>query len=201
VTEPPSRDAPLRLVLLGAPGSGKGTQGGALADRFGIRHVSSGELLRRHVARGSELGHRASGYLERGELVPDDLVMAVMADELAAADSAGGYVVEGFPRTVAQAEGAKMLPGGDGLAGDVVFLDVPDDIVRERLARRAGTGRVDDAHRDVIERRLRVFHAETEPLLDFYRQRGLLTTVDAVPPPDDVTAAILTALAARHRPA
>jgi adenylate kinase len=184
-----SRDSgPLRLVLLGAPGSGKGTQGEILADRFGAPHIASGELLR-HAAR-SDVGRQIAGYLDRGELVPDDLVVALMGDVLGEGGNSRGYILDGFPRNRAQAERLEALAPPEA----VVYLALPDEVARQRMARRATqAGRNDDADRRVIERRLRVFHAETEPLLDFYRERGLLTTVDASQAPEDVGAAILEA--------
>jgi adenylate kinase len=187
----------VKIVLLGAPGSGKGTQGEVLARHFRVPHVSSGELLRKHVASGSKLGVEASAFLARGELVPDDLVLTVVTDALRNAFEAGGYVLDGIPRTVAQAERAYALAQQTGLVADAaVYLDVADGVARERLAGRAGSGRLDDADRAVIERRLQVFHAQTQPLLDFYRERGILVTVDAVQPVAEVSRAILAALEA-----
>lgn len=186
----------MQLVLLGAPGSGKGTQGARLAQRFGIRHVSSGELLRRQVAEKSDLGRQVRDCLRRGELVPDDLVLAIVGDALVGAVKAGGYVLDGIPRTLAQAERAYELARPAGLGADaVVYLDVADDVARERLAARAGAGRVDDADPAVIERRLQVFHADTGPLLDFYRARGILIEIDGARPSDAVSRAISDALA------
>jgi adenylate kinase len=191
----------VHIVLLGAPGSGKGTQGDRLAAHFGVPHVSSGELLREHVASGSDLGRQVAYFLSRGELVPDDLVLAVVADALSGAFEAGGYVLDGIPRTLAQAERAYALAKPAGLLADaVVYLDVPDDVARERLAGRAETGRDDDADPAVIERRLQVFHADTGPLLDFYRGRGILRTVDAVQPVEAVSAAILEVLTGEPPP-
>jgi adenylate kinase len=176
-------------VLLGAPGSGKGTQGEVLAERLRVPHIASGELLR--DATRTEVGRQMTGYLDRGELVPDDLVVALMSDVLARAMDSGGYILDGFPRTRGQAERLETIAAPEA----VVYLVLPDDVARARMARRAGkAGRSDDADGGVIERRLRVFHAETEPLLDFYRDRGLLTTVDASQSPDVVSAAILEAL-------
>jgi adenylate kinase len=187
----------VQIVLLGAPGSGKGTQGDALAKHFGVPHVSSGELLRAHVASGSDLGRKVASYLSRGDLVPDDLVLTVVGDALSGAFDAGGYVLDGIPRTLAQAERAYALAKPVGLAADaVVYLDVADDVARERLAARAETGRDDDADPAVVERRLQVFHTDTDPLIDFYRERGILRTIDAVQPVDAVTKAILDALPA-----
>jgi adenylate kinase len=185
----------VQLVLLGAPGSGKGTQGAFLAHHFGVPHVSSGELLRAHVANDSDLGRQIAHVLSRGELVPDDLVLTVVGDALSGAVRGGGYVLDGIPRTVAQAERAYALAKPAGLVADaVIYLDAPDDVARERLAQRAGTGRSDDADPTVIERRLEVFHAETAPLLDFYGDRGILVVVDAVQSPDAVSRAIVDSL-------
>ncbi|MEY2422467.1 MAG: adenylate kinase [Acidimicrobiaceae bacterium] len=184
----------MRVILLGAPGSGKGTQGKALAERFGVRHVSTGDLLRAHIAESTELGREAAPYVKRGELVPDEIMLQVAGNAVGEAAREGGYVLDGFPRTLAQAERAYELAGpADVTADAVVYLAVPDDVVRERLAARAD-GRLDDADPNVIERRLQVFHGETEPLLDFYRNRDILVTVDAAQPPDDVTASMLAAV-------
>jgi adenylate kinase len=187
----------IRLLLLGAPGSGKGTQGPPLARRFGVPHLSSGELLREQVKAGTELGRQVSGALDRGELVPDEVIVALMREVLSSPATADGYMLDGFPRTVTQAEMAEgMLASTGGLDG-VVYLDLPDDAVRPRLAERATqAGRRDDDV-DVVERRLRVFHADTRPLLDYYRRRGLLIPVDATPAPGEVTAAIVAALGVR----
>jgi adenylate kinase len=187
----------MRLILLGAPGAGKGTQAAALADHFGVPHISSGELLRRQVAAGTELGREVARLLERGELAPDHLVVAVVDEALAHADRS--YVLEGFPRTASQARAAEARHGAR-FADAVVFLQVPDDVARQRLAGRTSDGRADDRDPEVIERRLRRFHADTEPLVEHYRSRGLLVTVDASPPPDAVTRAILAALAATTQP-
>ena len=183
----------MRLILLGAPGSGKGTQAAALADHFGVPHISSGELLRRQVAAATEVGREVASLLERGELAPDRLVVAVVDEALAHADRS--YILEGFPRTVSQAREAAARHGAR-FADAVVFLHVPDDVARQRLAWRTSDGRVDDRDPDVIERRLRRFHADTEPLVDYYRGRNLLVTVDDTPPPPAVTRAVLAALAA-----
>jgi adenylate kinase len=184
----------MRLVLVGPPGAGKGTQAEALAEHFGVPHISSGELLRRHVASGTALGREVTGYLDRGELAPDALVITVVDEALAGAGS--GYVLDGFPRTRSQAEKADARRDGE-LADAVVFLDLPDDAARHRLAQRLA-GRSDDRDRAVIERRLRTFHDETDPVVDYYRDRGKLVTVDAAQPPGAVTAAILAALAGRR---
>jgi adenylate kinase len=174
-------------MLLGPPGSGKGTQGEAVSRRFGIPVISSGELLRARVAEGQSVPPVVAAQQKRGELVSDDLVLGIVRDAIARAGR--GYILDGFPRTLAQAERDDTPP-----VDAVIHLDVPDDDVRERLARRAREGRADDADTDVVERRLRRYHGETEPLLDYYRRLGILTTVDASQPPEKVTAAILDAL-------
>lgn len=187
---PDDRVPTRRVVLLGAPGAGKGTQGTVLAERRGVPYLATGDLLRDHVARGTPLGQRVAGYLDRGELVPDDLIVDIVHDRLVALGD--GYVLDGFPRTVAQAEAAERLVPG-GLADVVVFLALPDDVARQRLAHRR-SGRSDDADGQTIEHRLQVFHDETEPLVAHYRARGLLRPVDADQPPDTVLAAIESVL-------
>ena len=188
---PPSSSPP-RIVLVGAPGAGKGTQGPVLAERLGVVYLATGDVLRSEVACDSGLGRRVAVYLDGGELVPDDLIVDVVVDRLA---PDAGYVLDGFPRTVAQADTAEQrVPGG--LTHAVVFLTLPDDVARGRLAQR-DQGRSDDADPSTIEHRLRVFHAETEPLLDWYRARGVLHAVDATHPPEAVLAAIESALAIR----
>lgn len=188
----------MKLVLLGAPGSGKGTQGVALAQRFGVPHVSSGQLLRQHVEAQTDYGRQVQAFLATGDLAPDDLVLSVVGDALIGAVKAGGYVLDGIPRTLAQAQRAYVLAQPADLVADaVVYLDVSDVVSRARLAGRAGSHRADDADPAVIERRLQVFHAETRPLLDFYRERGILVAVDGTQEAALVSAAIFDALAHR----
>ncbi len=192
-----------RVVLIGAPGSGKGTQGPPLAWKLGVPYLATGDLLRDEVARGTDLGREVAACLDRGELVPDDLMVgAVVArlTELAGRAGDGGYVLDGFPRTVAQAEAAdRRLPGG--LADQVVFLTLPDDVARDRLTHR-GQGRSDD-EAATIEHRLRVFHDETEPLLHHYRHRAgggdgpTLHEIDATHPRDDVLTTLTSAVGSK----
>ena len=177
----------MRLVLLGAPGSGKGTQGALLAQRLGVPLVSTGELLRAQAAAGTDIGQKVRTYLDRGDLVPDDVLLAALDAALRSTMTAGGYVLDGFPRTLAQARHAEEVAAPDA----VIHLAVPDDVARRRLAGRAGTNRTDDTDPEVIERRLRRYHSQTVPLLDFYRERGILHTIDAAQPPEAVSAAIM----------
>jgi adenylate kinase len=178
---------PVRLALLGKSGAGKGTQAAALARLLQVPLVSLGDILRRRAAGPGPTSRRLAQLMERGELVPDDLVLEVVR---AAVEAAGdrGYILDGFPRTEAQAR-ADAVP-----IDTVVSLELPDDVARERLTRRAADGRTDDADTEAIDRRLRQFATDTAPLIDLYRGRGILTTVDATAPPDEVSAAILDAL-------
>ena len=186
----------MRLILLGAPGAGKGTQGVRLADHYGVAHVASGDILRANVAEGTPLGKRVAAFVAAGELVPDDLVLAVVGRAVGEAMETGGYLLDGFPRTLAQAEKAyELAKEGDITADAVLFLDVPDEVAIERLVDRSATsGRVDDASTEVIRHRLEVFHDQTYPLLDFYRQNDRLVTIDASAPPDEVFASIVKTL-------
>lgn len=181
-------------MLLGPPGSGKGTQGPVVARHLGVPYVATGDLLRREVESGSDLGRRVAAVLDRGDLVDDDVMVDLLAGAVGHSDSSG-YVLDGFPRTLAQAESIER-PGAPVPAPEaVVHLALPDAVVRSRLAGRAGDqSRTDDADPAVVERRLQVYDEQTAPLLDHYRRRGVLVTVDAGRPVDDVTAAILAVL-------
>ena len=189
----------MRLILLGAPGAGKGTQGVRLAAHYRVAHVSSGDILRQHVAEGTELGKKIAASVAAGELVPDELVLAVIGRAVAEAMETGGYLLDGFPRTLAQAEQAYAGATRANVAAHaVLYLAVPDEVAAERLRDRSATsGRVDDASDEVIRHRLEVFHRETMPLLDFYRENERLITIDATPPPDEVAAAIIEAVDAK----
>jgi adenylate kinase len=186
----------MRLTMLGGPGSGKGTQGERLAEHFGVPHIASGDLLRAQVGAGTELGQQVTGHLDAGRLVPDELVFnLVLPAVLAAMEKAGGYVLDGFPRSVGQAVRMEELtaPVGAQLQR-VVFLAVPEaDLVQRLLDRAAEAGRSDDTLK-VITDRLRVFQSETEPLVDYYRARGMLRTVAGNQPADEVTEQILAVL-------
>lgn len=188
----------MRLVLLGPPGAGKGTQGEALAHRYGVTHISSGELFRQQIAADTPLGRKVRQYLADGLLVPDDLVFDLIGAAVSqSVASAGGYVLDGFPRTLAQAERAHDMAAQAGVVADaVVLLVLPDDIARQRVLGRAdgADSRIDDHDRAVIDRRLAVYHAETEPLIDFYQRRGVLATIDASGTPEQVTSAAIEAI-------
>jgi adenylate kinase len=206
----------MRLVLLGPPGAGKGTQAGRLADRLGAALISTGDIFRRNADEGTELGRVAQGYMSRGELVPDDVVVAMVAEALEGAGQ--GFVLDGFPRNIAQAEALERRLEELGLPLDLVlaFLIDDDEVVRRIAGRRvclscqtpyhvetfppkrAGAcdvcgGRVvqrDDDREEVVRRRLEVYHASTKPLIDFYGARGLLREVDGSGPQDEVAARV-----------
>jgi adenylate kinase len=186
--------AAMRVVLLGAPGSGKGTQGRQLAQRFGVPHIASGDLLRAEVRARTELGRLVAGYLDSGQLVPDDLVFDLVLPVVLAAAQAGGYFLDGFPRSVAQAVRAESaLAASDAAPQRVIFLAVEERLLVSRLLERASAGRSDDTA-DVIADRLRVFEFETRPLIEHYRARGLLREVPADQPAEHVTTAIVEVL-------
>jgi adenylate kinase len=171
----------MRLLLIGAPGAGKGTQAERLAKRFGIAHISSGDLLRQHVRDQTSLGRTIKSYVGNGDLVPDAVVMDMLRKPVAAAAEAGGYVLDGFPRTVEQAKAS--FPTAHALGAEVqaaVHLDVArEELVRRLLSRRRGT----DDTEAVIEHRLQVYLEKTVPLLEYYAGREWMFTVDGAQPP------------------
>jgi len=203
----------LVVVLLGAPGAGKGTQGELLARLFGLDRLSTGDLLRREIASSSDLGRLAHSYMSEGSLVPDDVILSVMKHYFARHPDSG-VLLDGFPRTVAQAEGLEHLI--DGRLMKVVSIDVPERMVIQRLSLRRvcrSCGRLynpattampvdlrcdcggvlyqrDDDRLETITRRLQVYHHQTEPLIEFYNRRGSLVKVDGSGSPDEVFAQI-----------
>jgi adenylate kinase len=182
----------MRLLLIGAPGSGKGTQAEFLVQRYGITHISSGDLLRQHVREQTALGRQIKSYLDRGDLVPIGIVLDMLRKPVVAAVEAGGYVLDGFPRTVEQAQAS--FPTAHALGAEVqaaIHLDVPrDELVRRLLAR----GRGSDDTEEVIEHRLQVYLDQTVPLLEYYAGREWMFAVDGAQPPDAVHQEIVTRL-------
>jgi adenylate kinase len=174
----------MRMLLIGAPGAGKGTQAEMIAERFGIAHISSGDLLRKHVTENTTIGRAAKEYLARGDLVPDSIVLDMLRKPVVAASEAGGYVLDGFPRTVEQARVAYEAAQELGVAVEVaVYLEVPAAELTRRLLAR---GRGKDDTPDVIAHRLEVFEARTRPMLDYYAQRAELITVNGARPAPEV---------------
>ncbi len=170
---------PRNLLLLGAPGAGKGTQAIRLAARLGVPHVSTGDLLRAAVAAGTALGREAKAFMDRGELVPDSVVIAVAVERLGHADAKQGFVLDGFPRTVAQAEALDSALARLGMQLDrCAALEVGEEELVARLHKRAQIeGRSDDDE-VIIRNRMRVYRAQTEPLINYYRRKGLLRELD-----------------------
>jgi adenylate kinase len=213
----------LNLVLLGPPGSGKGTQGERLQEDLRLPYYATGDILRAAVRDGTDLGKQAREYMDRGDLVPDEVMVGLIAERVANAEAADGFILDGFPRTIGQAEalGGKLSELGRGLTA-VLLIEVPDgEVVRRLSCRRVCVkeGHVfhmefdppkeegvcdicgghleirDDDKPEVVRRRLGTYHEKTEPLVAYYEERGLLYRMDGLPPPDEVAARIRALLA------
>src|SRR5690606_16123748 len=164
----------LNIVIFGAPGSGKGTQSDKIAERYGLQHVSTGEILREEIASSTDLGKLADSYMSKGELVPDCVVIEMLEELIARNKGAKGFIFDGFPRTVPQGEALnQLLQRHDETVTIVVSLEVEDEELVDRLLKRGAiSGRADD-NRKTIESRLRVYYRQTAPLKDFYRSKDL----------------------------
>lgn len=162
----------MNLVIFGAPGSGKGTQSERLIERYGLHHISTGELLRDHIARGTELGKVADAFISKGNLIPDELMLDILEHELDAHPDAKGVIFDGFPRTIPQAEALnKMLEKRGTKVHAVVGLEVPEEELTQRLLKRGlESGRSDD-NAETIAKRLEVYRRQTEPLKEYYNRR------------------------------
>lgn len=188
----------MRLVLLGPPGSGKGTQAVMLARRFNIPHISSGELLRQEMAAGSPLGGRAKEFMDRGDLVPDELVIEMMGQRILRPDCSAGFLLDGFPRTLEQAQLLDaLLEKHRAPISHVADLDVPEEVIIERIRKRgeSGSGRSDDTV-EVAAKRLQVYWAQTAPLSRYYRERGLLRQVNGLGTVEEIQGRLVQALEA-----
>jgi adenylate kinase len=186
----------MRLVLLGAPGSGKGTQAARLKEHLQVPHISTGDLLRGEVAAGSKLGLAAKEVMARGELVSDAILLGMLEDRFSRPDTRGGFILDGYPRNLAQADALDTLLARMGQPFDfAVQLEVPTELLVERIAGRAAAeGRADD-NPESVRKRLDVYDSQTAPVIEFYRQHGQLTVVDGVGSLDDVFTRILEAVA------
>ncbi|WP_266982648.1 adenylate kinase [Streptomyces melanogenes] len=215
----------MRIVLVGPPGAGKGTQAAFLAKNLGIPHISTGDLFRANISQGTDLGKQAKSYMDAGNLVPDEVTIGMAKDRMAQPDAEHGFLLDGFPRNVVQAEALDEALKADGMKLDAVLdLEVPEDEVVKRIAGRR-ICRTDSAHvfhvtynapktegvcdicggelyqrgddtEDTVRKRLEVYHSETEPIIDFYRAQGLVVTISALGKVDEVTERAMHALKA-----
>lgn len=189
----------LNLVLFGAPGSGKGTQSEKIIDKYGLRHISTGEVLRKQIKEGTELGKIADSYISKGHLIPDDLMIDILRQELKEEKSGSkGVIFDGFPRTIPQAEALEVMlkEMGHELTG-VVGLEVPEEeLVARMLKRGAETGRADD-NIDTILNRLKVYHNQTEPLKEHYQGKGKYMHIDGLGDVDKIFSSISDAIDGR----
>ncbi len=213
---------PTYVVLLGPPGAGKGTQAQAISQTLGLLHISSGDIFRENLKNKTDLGKLAEGYMSRGELVPDDVTIAMIRDRLSRPDAATGALLDGFPRTPAQAEALdKMLAEFGGQVDIVPYIKVPEDVLIERLSGRwtcRASGHVfhekfnpprvpgvcdydgselyqrEDDKAETVKNRIQVYFKQTEPLIQYYRQRGKLVEVDGTQPIEEVTRELLAIL-------
>lgn len=179
----------MRLLFIGPPGAGKGTQAERVADRLGVPHVSTGEMFRAHVSEGTELGRRVDEIMRAGEYVPDEITVEMLKQRIAQPDAEAGFILDGFPRTAGQAVSLDELLAEDGLDRVVVFEVDEDELVDRLLAR----GRDDDTE-ETIRNRFKVYLEQTQPLLDLYESRGIAVRVDGVGDQEDVTDRILSSL-------
>lgn len=211
------------IVLLGPPGAGKGTQAEVISEKLGLQHISSGDIFRENLKAQTELGKLAQGYMNRGELVPDDVTIAMIRERLSRPDTQKGALLDGFPRTPAQADAlAEMLSGMGGAVDVVPYISVQPEILVERLGGRwtcRAQGHIyhqkynppqqpgvcdvdgsdlyqrDDDKAETVERRIKVYFEQTAPLIDYYRANGLLVEIDGSQPIDKVTEQMLAAVA------
>ena len=190
----------MKLILLGPPGAGKGTQAEWIVTNYGVAHLSTGDMLRAAVKAGTPVGMKAKDIMDRGDLVPDDIVVSIVADRIDEADCASGFILDGFPRTVSQAEALKTMLTGKGITLDaVVEIAVDDSYLLARIEKRAretaGGPRADD-NAEALKKRLTVYHERTAPLIDYYNGENLLKTVDGMGSIDEVSASIAEVLSA-----
>jgi adenylate kinase len=177
----------MRIVLLGAPGSGKGTQAALMVEELKLPHISTGELLRAAVKAGTELGLKAKAVMDRGELVSDDIMLGLIEERLGQADVGSGFILDGYPRNLAQAEALDTLLARLGQPVDEALqIDVDVDMVVDRIAKRAAEeGRSDDSE-EVVRNRMKVYESQTAPVVEYYAQKGLLSRVLGVGTIDEV---------------
>ncbi|MFD3435979.1 adenylate kinase [Streptomyces sp. NPDC058685] len=213
----------MRIVLVGPPGAGKGTQAAYLATNLSIPHISTGDLFRANISKGTELGRKAKSFMDAGELVPDEVTIAMAKDRMAQEDARNGFLLDGFPRNVSQAEALDEMLKSEGMTLDAVLdLEVPEDEVVRRIAGRricrndsshvfhvsysspkqegvcdtcgGDLYQRDDDSEETVRKRLEVYHTQTEPIIDYYRNQGLVVTISALGKVTDVTKRAMEAL-------
>ncbi|MGH8914773.1 MAG: adenylate kinase, partial [Acidimicrobiia bacterium] len=182
----------MRLLFIGPPGAGKGTQAARVAERLGIPHISTGDMFRHHVSNGTDLGLKVDAIMKAGEYVPDEITVEMLRERMAEPDAENGFILDGFPRTEGQVEALDRLIGADGLDTVLVF-DVDEDALVERLLAR---GRADDTE-DTIRNRFKVYQEQTAPLLEIYGDRGIVAHLDGMGQLDEITNRILSTLETR----
>lgn len=181
----------LNIVIFGAPGSGKGTQSAKLVEKYGLKHLSTGDILREEIKADTELGKLADSYMSKGHLVPDELVIDILDNLIGKHSDAEGFIFDGFPRTLAQGEALGQMLEKHGEDIDAVLsLEVEEEELIDRLLKRGQiSGRTDD-NRETIESRLKVYHSQTEPLKEFYRTKGTLKNIEGIGSIDDIFGSI-----------
>lgn len=189
----------MRIVLLGAPGSGKGTQAALMVERLGMPHISTGVLLRNAIKSGSELGLKVKSIIDAGDLVPDDTMSDVIEDRLSHDDVKNGFILDGYPRNLAQATSLDIMLERLGQpVEEVIQIDVDQEQIIQRIAKRAEVeGRTDD-NEDIVRNRMRVYHDQTAPVIDYYAERGLMSRVLGNGSIEEVLERILAALSVNH---
>ena len=183
-------------ILFGPPGAGKGTQATAMVERYNLRHLSTGELLRKEIAEGTELGLKAKSLIDAGSLVPDEVVEGMIDNAFKTTEGGSGFLLDGFPRTIAQAEALdKMLAASGEEVTSVISIMIPDEMIKERIRHRAAIeGRADDASDETVNNRIRTYHEKTEPLVDFYRKAGKYVEIDGTGTIEEVRGTIFNAM-------
>ena len=183
-------------ILFGPPGAGKGTQATAMVERYNLRHLSTGELLRKEIAEGTELGLKAKSLIDAGSLVPDEVVKGMIDNAFKTTEGVSGFLLDGFPRTIAQAEALdKMLAASGEEVTSVISIMIPDEMIKERIRHRAAIeGRADDASDETVNNRIRTYHEKTEPLVDFYRKAGKYVEIDGTGTIEEVRGTIFNAM-------
>ncbi|ADV43429.1 adenylate kinase [Bacteroides helcogenes] len=185
----------LNIVIFGAPGSGKGTQSEKIVEKYGINHISTGDVLRAEMKNGTELGKTAKGYIDQGQLIPDELMIEILANVFDSFQDSKGVIFDGFPRTIAQAEALKKMLAERGQEVSVMLdLDVPEEELMKRLIKRGQeSGRADD-NEETIKKRLVVYHSQTAPLIGWYKSEDLYAHINGLGKLEDITAEVCNAI-------